>query len=85
MKEIWDKKSVAKQFVEQFGFTVLSDYVVGNRRNFDEIFPRVKGMAVSVKNAEGPSDEKASLFRLAPTKEELWDAVSRIIRDGKKR
>lgn len=60
MKEIWDKKSVAKQFVEQFGFTVLSDYVVGNRRNFDEIFPRVKGMAVSVKNAEGPSDEKAS-------------------------
>lgn len=84
MKEIWDKKSVAKQFVEQFGFTVLSDYVVGNRRNFDEIFPRVKGMAVSVKNAEGPSDEKASLFRLAPTKEELWDAVSRIIRDGKK-
>lgn len=84
MKEIWDKKSVAKQFVEQFGFTVLSDYIVGNRRNFDEIFPRVKGMAVSVKTAEGPSDEKASLFRLAPTKEELWDAVSRIIRDGKK-
>ncbi len=84
MKEIWDKKSVAKQFVEQFGFIVLSDYVIGNRRDFDEIFPRIKGMAVSVKNAEGPSDEKASLFRLAPTKEVLWGAVSRIIFDGKK-
>lgn len=84
MKEIWDKKAIAKQFVEQFGFTVLSDYVVGNRRKFDEIFPRVKGMAVSVKNSEGPSDEKAALFRLAPTKEELWNAVSRIIRAGEK-
>lgn len=58
MKEIWDKKAIAKQFVEQFGFTVLSDYVVGNRRKFDEIFPRVKGMAVSVKNSEGPQMKK---------------------------
>lgn len=83
MKEIWDRKSVAKQFVEQFGFTVLTDYIVKSRRDFDSIFPRVRGLAVAVKHAEEPSDRNATLFRLPPSRDELWTAVSRLLHDGR--
>ena len=81
MSNVWGNKQLAKQLTTKLPVQISQAWTVKNIQQATARYPTIKNKAVVIQNAMGHTDEKRSLYRLAPTKREFLDSVSLILKE----
>lgn len=78
--KLWDNKEVAKQLLGDLPVQIQPSWKISSVEQATNLYKVIKGKAIVIKNADGHTNQKGILYRLAASKKEFLESVGELLK-----